>query len=408
MPPRPRGGTTPEILRSPVFLFLGLVAIVPPAIQLLQTNTRILYGLAIWSGVLWAMLLHRLFSERALPFRWALATLLFTMFVGFPLLELYVWLPPNVTGWLLRSDHLGLRFTGFSLGVGIREELFKALPLLVLALVSSRMRNPVSGILLGLMSGVGFAVAENVFFVFQTLDNALAAVQETGALGYLVVPVYNNVVRMAMTPFLHGCFSGLFGYFIARSAAEPAHCARLFLTGLGLSAGLHGLYDSVVGLSPLLGMAVEVAAFFLLMRYLLRARGLRSAWQLGGGLFNRRLLARQGEHAPAAARRALRGPAEGRLFPLDGVEVFVGRDPDRCAVHLPDLMVSRQHASLSPVDRGRWRLQCLSEGLPVLVNGAEADAAVVGVGDRLIVGATELLLEPVSGLPRLPFPLPPS
>jgi len=403
MPPTPRGGTAHEILRSPVFLFLALVAIVPPAIQLLETNTRILYGLAIWSGVLWAMLLHRLFAERDLPLRWGLGTLLFTMFVGFPLLELYVWLPPNVTGWFLRSHHLGLRFTGFSLGVGLREELFKALPLLVLALVSTRMRNPVNGIVLGMMSGVGFAVAENVFFVFQTLDSALAAVQETGALGYLVVPIYNNVVRMAMTPFLHGCFSGIFGYFIARTAAEPARGGFLFAQGLALAATVHGFYDSVVSVSPLLGVTVEGAAFFLLMRYLLRARGLRSARELGGGVFNRRLLGRPRHDKTAAWRlRALRGPASGSLFPLDGVEVCVGRDPFRCAVHLPDRMVSRRHASLSPVDHGRWRLQCLSDDLPLLLNGSETSGAVIGVGDRVTIGATELLLEAVNPPPPWP------
>lgn len=397
MPPMPRGASSHEILRSPVFLFLGLVAIVPPAIQLLETNTRILYGLAMWSGVLWAMLLHRLLADRDLPFRWALGTLLFTIFVGFPLLELYVWLPPNLTGWFLRSEASTVRFIGFAFGVGVREELVKALPLLVLALVSARLKNPVNGIVLGMMSGVGFAVAENVFFVFQTLDSALAAVQETGALGYLVVPIYNNVVRMAMTPFLHGCFSGIFGYFIARAAAEPARGGRLFLQGLGLSALLHGLYDTVVGSSPLLGMTVEAVAFFLLMTYLLRARGLRSAWQLGGGVFNRRKLARAAHQKTAAWRlRALCGPAEGRLFPLDGVEVCVGRDPSCCAVHLPDMMVSRRHASLSPVDHGRWRLQCLSDALPVVLNGSEVDDAVVGVGDRLRLGATELLLEPVA------------
>jgi RsiW-degrading membrane proteinase PrsW (M82 family) len=400
MRPPSRGGNAQEILRSPVFLFLGLVAIVPPAIQLLQSNTRILYGLAIWSGVLWAMLLHRLFSDRELPLRWSLGTLLFTMLVGFPLLELYVWLPPNVTGWFLRSDHLGLRFIGFSLGVGVREEMIKSLPLVVMALVSTRMRNPVTGVVLGLMSGVGFAVAENVFFVFQTLDSALAAVQETGAIGYLVVPIYNNVVRMAMTPFLHGCFSGIFGYFIARAAAQPARGLRLFLLlyGLGLAALLHGLYDSVVGASPLLGMIVEAGTFFVLMRYLLRARGLRSAWQLGGGVFNRRLLGRHDKTA-AWRLRVLGGPAEGRLYPLDGIEVCVGRDPSRCAVHLPDLMVSRRHASLSPVEHGRWRMRCLSDGLPVFLNGNEVEEAVVGVGDRLQVGATELLLEPAPDLP---------
>ena len=398
--PRPR-----EILRSPVFLLLALVAMAPPAIQLLETNTRILYGLAIWSGVLWAMLLYRLFADREdLSFRWALGTVLFTTFVAFPMLELYVWLPPNVTGWFLRSDSLGLRFTGFSLGVGVREEVFKALPLLALAVLTGHMRNPVNGLVLGMMSGVGFAVAENVYFVFQTLDSALAAVQETGALGYLVVPIYNNVVRMAMTPFLHGCFSGIVGYFISRAVTDRSRRLAFLVFGLGLAAFLHGLYDTLVGHSPLLGMVVEAATFFLLMTYILRARGLQSARQLGGGVFNRRLLAR----APGPFTwqlRGLAGAVEGRSFPLDGAPIAIGRDAQRCAVHVPEMTVSRHHVSLSPEGPGAWRLTCVSSCLPVFVNGMEVDRAVVRPGDTVGIGTSVLRIESVGSDARL-VPLP--
>src|SRR5438034_3648809 len=50
------GDRAAEILRSPVFLLLSLVAIVPLAIQSLESAHSILYGLAIWSGLLWALL----------------------------------------------------------------------------------------------------------------------------------------------------------------------------------------------------------------------------------------------------------------------------------------------------------------------------------------------------------------
>jgi RsiW-degrading membrane proteinase PrsW (M82 family) len=386
-----------EILRSPVFLFLGLVAIVPPGIQLLETNTGVLYGLAIWSGVLWALLLYRLFADRGLGFAWALATLLFTTFIAFPMLELYLWLPPHMTGWFLRSEQLALRLTGFSMGVGAREELFKSVPLVALAVLTGKMRNPVNGLVLGMMSGVGFAVAENVYYVFQTLDNALAAVQQTGSLGYLVVPVYNNVVRMAMTPFLHGCFTGIFGYFVARAAADRPRRLALFIWGLGIAAALHGLYDTLVPVSPLFGLLVEAVSFFLLMTYALEARGLVSARQLGGGLFNRRRLARaQVFHGPAWQLRVLAGAAHGRTFALDGVPVFLGRDA-RCHVHLPEPTISRRHASLSPEGASRWRLRCLSLGLPLFLNGAEIEEALVRPGDQVQVGSSVLVVEPRLG-----------
>jgi RsiW-degrading membrane proteinase PrsW (M82 family) len=382
--------TRSEILRSPVFLFLTLIALVPLAIQLLQTNTEILYGLAVWSAVLWALLLYRLFADSELSFGWALGTLLFTTFVAFPMLEIFVWLPPHVSGWFTGHESLALRLTGYSAGVGLREELFKAVPLFGLAVFSQRMRHPANGLVLGMMSGVGFAAAENVYYVFQTVGRALSAVEETGSLAYLVVPVYNNVVRMAMTPFLHGCFSGIFGYFIARAAVDRARRIPLVVVGLGLAAVLHGLYDTLVGTSPLLGLLVEGAAFFLLMTYVLKARGLHSAHELGGGVFRR-----QSAVVPIASwrLRGIAGPATGHTFPLSFAEVYLGRDPERCTVHLAEPIVSRQHASIGPDSDGRWRLRRLSLTAPVFVNGAAVIEATLRVGDQLKLGSSILVLE---------------
>src|SRR5262245_13924322 len=77
-----------EILRSPVFLLLSLVAIVPLAIQSLESAHSILYGLAIWSGLLWALLMYRLFAARQIGIFWSLATVFFSAFIGIPLLGL--------------------------------------------------------------------------------------------------------------------------------------------------------------------------------------------------------------------------------------------------------------------------------------------------------------------------------
>ena len=209
--------TGSEILRSPVFRFLAFVAVVPLAIEILQENHAILYGLALWSMTLWSLLLYRLFADRDLSFRLAFGTVLFTCFIGLPLLELWLYVPPDVTGWMITRNLLAFRLAGYVFGVGVREEMTKALPLLVLALFTTRMRKPIHGLLLGMMSGIGFAGAENVYYVFRSLEESLRAMKATGMAGYLVMPIYNNVVRMAMTPFLHACFSAIFGYFVAIS-----------------------------------------------------------------------------------------------------------------------------------------------------------------------------------------------
>jgi hypothetical protein len=239
--------------------------------------------------------------------------------------------------------------------------------------------------------------------------------KETGMAGYLVMPVYNNVVRMAMTPFLHACFSGIFGYFIALSAGGRRHRAVFFLVGLGLASVLHGLYDTFVGESPLAGVVLQCGAFFLLMTYILKARGLTSARELGGGVFSRTVMMRSplagasvvaaapgGAAAPppepvpgpAAWRlRGVAGPALGRTYGLAG-ETWVGRDPSRCAVLMDEKTVSREHVALVPdAARAAWRLQRLSQNGRVYVNGTSVDEAFLAPGDQITVGTSVLVLE---------------
>jgi RsiW-degrading membrane proteinase PrsW (M82 family) len=417
--------TGSEILKSPVFRFLAFVAIVPLAIEVFEENHAILYGLALWSMALWSMLLYRLFADRELSFRLAFGTVLFTCFIGLPILEIWLFLPPDITGWMITRNFLAFRLSGYVFGVGVREELTKALPLIALALFTHRMRKPIHGLLLGMMSGIGFAGAENVYYVFRTLDEALRAVKQTGLAGYLVMPIYNNVVRMAMTPFLHACFSAIFGYFIALSAANRRHRIVFFLLGLGLSSLLHGLYDTFVAESPLLGVLIQGAAFFLVMTYILKARGLTSARELGGGVFSRTVMMKApalagvagtgaaialapeplaapvpapapivAETAAAGWRlRGVAGPAYGRTFDLLG-ETRMGRDPSRCAVLMDEKTVSREHAALVPdAQHAAWRLQRLSQRGHVYVNGQPVDEVFLAPGDQIQVGTSVLVLE---------------
>ena len=278
------GDRAAEILRSPVFLLLSLVAIAPLAIQSLESAHSILYGLAIWSGLLWALLMYRLFADRQVGLFWCLATVFFTAFIGIPLLGLYLQMPGQVFERIEAIDFFPLTLLANILGVGVREELTKAIPLFLVAYFTTRMKNPVMGMVLGMMSGIGFAITENVFYVFTNLSQAVGAVRSTGQVGHLVGPIYTNVVRMAMTPFFHGCLAGIFGYFIALATLDPARRWALLVAGLAISASFHGLFDALVPRSPIWGVLIEGMTFFLMLTYVLKARGLASAEALTQGL----------------------------------------------------------------------------------------------------------------------------
>jgi len=423
--------TMGEIVRSPAFRFVFFLAMGPLALAHLDRVSFILWGIALYSGLLWAMLVYRLFAGRDLGFGWAVGTLFFTCFVMVPLLEFYLSRPPDYTKWLITRAAPHIQLVGYVFGVGLREELTKAVPLLLLAIVSARMRDPLTGLVLGFMSGIGFAVAENVLYVYKTVSHAASLSQASGAgIGDLVMPVYNNVIRMAMGPFVHGCLAGIFGYFIALAALDARRRGFLLIAGLSVASVLHGLYDTVVAYAPLVALLVHSFTYLLLMTYVLKARGLARAHEIGGGLFNRTVMGRASadflaaaaaatpipedralaatsvgrhlpprEHASAAVEgasgwrlRGTAGAATGRVVPLDA-ETRIGRDGRRCQVHLDEPTVSREHAMLTPGEAGTWRVLRLSRTSALFVNDQAVEEACLAPGDRLQLGGSAFVVE---------------
>jgi pSer/pThr/pTyr-binding forkhead associated (FHA) protein len=84
----------------------------------------------------------------------------------------------------------------------------------------------------------------------------------------------------------------------------------------------------------------------------------------------------------------------GRTWELREPTTSIGRDPTS-QIHLEDLSVSRPHASIT-LDGERLSIQNLSARNPLRVNGTDATEVIeITSGDRLQVGAIELLVEEV-------------
>jgi hypothetical protein len=231
--------------------------------------------------------------------------------------------------------------------------------LIALAVLWAGMKNPVNGLVLGMMSGVGFAASENVYYVLVTLKDAIAETRRSGAFSSFVVPVFDNVVRMMTGPFGHGCYTGIFGYFISLAAADASRRLPLFLLGLAVSSFVHGSYDAFVELSVLLGVAVKAFAFFLLMTYFLKARGLGSAREVAGGMFSRTII---GARVPGGQPQAGAAPEpEATLIPSgDASEATLIREATapgeaeetirpRPALQLPPARASAADTIRSPI-----------------------------------------------------------
>jgi RsiW-degrading membrane proteinase PrsW (M82 family) len=156
-------------------------------------------------------------------------------------------------------------------GAGLMEELLKAIPLLIILLVSSRWRRrsasewgivePLDGILLGAASAIGFTM-------FETLGQYVPATTDQLEGLQVLIP------RLLGAISGHMAYSGYFGYFIGLAALRPNE--RWLILGLGYltAAGLHALWNVMGNVSPLLLAIVGILSYAFLATAIIKARSL--------------------------------------------------------------------------------------------------------------------------------------
>jgi RsiW-degrading membrane proteinase PrsW (M82 family) len=381
------------IFESRIFLFLCFLGLSPLIVATLPSSRLVIDALSIWTGLCWGILLFRLFAPPTLSLKAALLVLLATSFLVMPLFELFLGLLPKSFDSWLESENLIQRLSGFIVSVGIREELFKSVPVIVALWAAPKLRRPRAGVVLGMMAGVGFASSENVFYVYSTLSEAIGAAKNADV-SALVMPVYNNMVRTMVGPFAHAAFSGLLGSFIGEAFSRRA-LSPLF-SGLVAAATLHGLYNTVVGYSAPLGAATLGLCLFLTMVVHVGVQNGEPLASSGEGLFSRTILRTSPTPLAAASPRAPRLPA-GQWFVAtsDGIKItvpvdsplLIGRDSSICPLVVSDPSVSRIHARLHLV-AGQPRVSRESRVGVLLVNGSPVDTVVLRPNDEIRIADT--------------------
>ena len=107
--------------------------------------------------------------------------------------------------------------------IGLIEEFFKFI-CLALPYFRKEFNEPLDGIVYAVLIAMGFATLENVIYAYQY------GLQTTILRAFTAVPA-------------HGSFAVIMGYYAGLSKIDKANQVKLLLTGLGLAAFLHGLYD---------------------------------------------------------------------------------------------------------------------------------------------------------------------
>lgn len=262
----------PELLRSPRFWMLYSLAVAPVILASLDIGVQ---GLFFYFTLVWAVLIYRMVLPEAGTLRYAVVVYVAAGAVVMPLLFAYVSAPPHLTWAMIRGDQsIGVRLVGFVLGIGVREEVAKSLPLVALLYLgrTGRIRvrlSPRQGIFLGALAGLAFAAVENLDYWqrFEAADRmAIAAGRFDPTLTFEA-----SMARLLLTPFMHATWSGIAGYFLVRGERDPEQRAPLQFAGLLIAAFLHGIYDTTSGPLPPAQLAIIAFTFHVFARCIGRA-----------------------------------------------------------------------------------------------------------------------------------------
>jgi len=248
-----------EWLKDKRFLILAILGLAPAfLIRFTLVPFLTFYTISLYFSVIWGLFFFYFFKTNQVKQK--VTILLFfssqiIVFILWDILSLPAWPIINFFYSLLDNDFWMLRLIGFIFGVGLFEELVKAIPLFIILKRAKEPYIPQTMLFYGLMSGIAFGVFEGVQYqmtVNVELDYNSA--------------FFMNIARLTSLPFLHAVWTGIAGYFIAFSNLYPKYRISLLFIAIFIPALIHGIYDTL-GWS-VLGLSFTLLSVILLMSYL--------------------------------------------------------------------------------------------------------------------------------------------
>ncbi len=232
-----------KLLHSQVFWLILVLAGMPLILNML--NVEIVRGMTVYFSMIWFLVFIKLFQYEETNIQLHLGVYFLSLLTLSPVFSLVNSLTSPFYSFI-DSDSAFLRFTGFFCGVGVTEELTKAMPILFLAIINKWKGQVLSGreyLLCGIMSGLAFAGVENFGYI------QMAVIRDT-FMGTVGDGAVTSLVRSTLTPFIHACLSGIFAYFIGLYSLYPSRSPWTYiLSGLFVSSLLHAIYDFAVTVS---------------------------------------------------------------------------------------------------------------------------------------------------------------
>jgi RsiW-degrading membrane proteinase PrsW (M82 family) len=162
-----------------------------------------------------------------------------------------------------------------AIGVGYNEEITKALPVLLAALLLLKFRSTKLDVrmwmLLGTISGLTFGVLEEKTYTAQ----ALVIIAGARANSQADAGVLDFAFRVFTDGFQHAIWAGVSAFFIGMAVNYPRRRWQLVLFGVSIAAFLHAFNDWIVSnytLWPWIG--VQAISLFLFIGYTMSANSI--------------------------------------------------------------------------------------------------------------------------------------
>jgi RsiW-degrading membrane proteinase PrsW (M82 family) len=249
-----------------ILLFFGLFPLVvdlitPDKASVQQTA----WMLGIYYASIWGVVLYNLIKPPQFSWRDTLKCVLFTAFVGIPMLLFFQQVPPfNAFYAVIGAGMVVPRMIGFVLGVGVLEELCKALPIYLFLLRPGKLQDPLTSAFYGATSGLGFAMAEGATYSLLYRFSLTRGDLDFGS--YVIA----NTIRFVSLPLFHAILAGMVGYFMGLAAINPSRRGAIIFIGVAIAALLHGFYNTFAG--NIIGLLVIGFSILLFVTYIRRSK----------------------------------------------------------------------------------------------------------------------------------------
>jgi RsiW-degrading membrane proteinase PrsW (M82 family) len=182
-----------------------------------------------------------------------------------------IWL--HVVTIFINDNYANTKTFPGSLVVGYNEEITKALPVLIAAILVLQIRkqklDPRTWFLMGTVAGLTFGIVE------QSIYTPLALVQIHGAhaVSEADVGALSFAFRVFVDGFQHAVWAGISGFFIGLAINYRRRRIPLLLLGISIPAVLHALNDYTLTIfsTVWVGVLIQAVSLLLFLGYTLSA-----------------------------------------------------------------------------------------------------------------------------------------